>query len=89
MPLIVGPAVLTTSLICIDSYGLFPTVFAVISNILIAGAVFLLFQVAYKNTGGDRHKSHLQDFKPSTCSNRHYDGEKRYHSYSEKPLIDF
>ncbi|MBC7189267.1 MarC family protein [Candidatus Aerophobetes bacterium] len=40
MPLIVGPAVLTTSLICIDSYGLFPTVFAVISNILIAGGVF-------------------------------------------------
>jgi len=42
MPLIVGPAVLTTSLILIDSYGLIPTLLSVIVNILIAGFVFYL-----------------------------------------------
>jgi len=42
MPLIVGPAVLTTSLILIDSYGLIPTLLSVIVNIFIAGFVFYL-----------------------------------------------
>jgi len=40
MPLIVGPAVLTTSLIMLDSYGLIPTLTSVILNILIAGLIF-------------------------------------------------
>ena len=40
MPLIVGPAVLTTSLIIIDAYGLAPTLVSVVLNILIAGAIF-------------------------------------------------
>jgi len=40
MPLIVGPAVLTTSLIMLDTYGLAPTLAAVILNILIAGLIF-------------------------------------------------
>ncbi len=40
MPLIVGPAVLTTSLISIDSYGLLPTLISVVINILIAGFLF-------------------------------------------------
>ncbi|RLE14418.1 MarC family protein [Candidatus Aerophobetes bacterium] len=42
MPLIVGPAVLTTSLICIDSYGFVPTLLSIIVNISIAGVVFYL-----------------------------------------------
>ncbi len=42
MPLIVGPAVLTTSLIMMDTYGLFPTLSSVILNILIAGLIFSL-----------------------------------------------
>lgn len=42
MPLIVGPAVLTTSLILIDSYGLIPTLLSVVTNILIAGFIFYL-----------------------------------------------
>ena len=40
MPLIVGPAVLTTCLIVMDTYGLVPTLMSVILNILIAGLIF-------------------------------------------------
>jgi len=39
-PLIVGPAVLATSLVIISQYGPLPTIIAVIANILIAGLVF-------------------------------------------------
>jgi multiple antibiotic resistance protein len=39
-PLIVGPAVLTTSLVIISQYGLLPTVISVIANILVAGLIF-------------------------------------------------
>lgn len=39
-PLIVGPAVLTTSLMLIGQYGLLPTLLAVLVNILIAGMIF-------------------------------------------------
>lgn len=39
-PLIAGPAVLTTSLIIINEYGLTASVFSVIGNILLAGGVF-------------------------------------------------
>jgi len=41
IPLIVGPAVLTTSLMMLDQYGVIPTLFSVLINILIAGFVFL------------------------------------------------
>ena len=41
-PLIVGPAVLTTSLVIISQYGLIPTVVSVIANIMIAGLAFFL-----------------------------------------------
>ena len=40
-PLIVGPAVLTTSLIIIDQYGLVATLVSVMSNVLLAGLIFL------------------------------------------------
>ncbi len=40
MPLIVGPAVLTTSLIMLDTYGLTATLASVILNIIIAGVIF-------------------------------------------------
>lgn len=39
-PLIVGPAVLTTSLIIIDEYGLSPTLISVFSNVILAGIIF-------------------------------------------------
>jgi len=39
-PLITGPAVLTTSLILIDQYGIIPTIISIILNIIITGFVF-------------------------------------------------
>jgi len=39
-PLIVGPAVLATSLVIIPQYGLLPTIISVIANILFAGFIF-------------------------------------------------
>ncbi len=39
-PLIVGPAVLTTSLVIVSQYGLLPTMISVMVNILLAGLVF-------------------------------------------------
>ena len=36
MPLVVGPAVLTTILICVDSYGYLPTIFSLVANLLLA-----------------------------------------------------
>ncbi|MBU4148855.1 MAG: MarC family protein [Candidatus Omnitrophica bacterium] len=39
-PLIVGPAVLTTSLIIIGEYGLYPTLVSVLVNVLLAGLIF-------------------------------------------------
>jgi multiple antibiotic resistance protein len=40
VPLIVGPAVLTTSLMIIHTYGLIPTLVSILANILIAGIIF-------------------------------------------------
>lgn len=42
VPLIVGPAVLTTTLLLLDTHGLVATVSATVVNILIAGFVFWL-----------------------------------------------
>ena len=39
-PLIVGPAVLTTSLMIINEYGTLPTLISVLSNVILAGAIF-------------------------------------------------
>ena len=40
VPLIVGPGVLTTTILLINQYGMIPTVSATIVNIVIAGMVF-------------------------------------------------
>lgn len=50
-PLIVGPAVLTTSLIIIAEYGLFATLVSVLINILLAGFIFSLSSVIIKILG--------------------------------------
>lgn len=42
VPLIVGPAVLTTIFVLVGEYGVAPTVAATVVNIVIAGAVFWL-----------------------------------------------
>lgn len=44
VPLIVGPAVLTTTILLADQYGITPTIPAVVLNILIAGVVFWLYE---------------------------------------------
>lgn len=41
-PLIVGPAVLTTSLIIISQYGIYATLISVLANVLLAGLMFSL-----------------------------------------------
>ncbi|MFH1623820.1 MAG: MarC family protein [Pseudomonadota bacterium] len=41
MPLIVGPAVLTTILICVDLYSYLPTIFSLIVNLLLVWFVFI------------------------------------------------
>lgn len=51
VPLIVGPAVLTTTLLLVGEYGVIPTVSAAMVNILIAGSIFLLSSSIYKILG--------------------------------------
>lgn len=50
-PLIVGPAVLSTSLILIETYGLYPTLISIIVNVILAGIIFLFSDVLIKILG--------------------------------------
>jgi len=50
-PLITGPAVLTTSLIIIQEYGLIPTVISVLSNVILAGIIFQQSRILIKVLG--------------------------------------
>jgi multiple antibiotic resistance protein len=50
-PLMVGPAVLTTSLVIVTHYGLFATLISIFINILLAGAVFSFSSVLIKVLG--------------------------------------
>ena len=40
VPLITGPAVLTTTILLVDQHGILPTLWAAIANVIIAGTVF-------------------------------------------------
>jgi multiple antibiotic resistance protein len=51
VPLIVGPAVLTTALILVDAHGMPVTVAAAVANILIAGAVFWFAETIHHALG--------------------------------------
>ena len=51
VPLIVGPAVLTTALLLIAQHGTINTMLAAFANILIAGAVFFAAPMIYKFLG--------------------------------------
>lgn len=55
-PLIVGPAVLTTSLIIIDEYGILPTLLSVFINVILAGLIFSFsnFLIRILGEGGSR-----------------------------------
>ncbi len=50
-PLIVGPAVLATSLMIMNQYGLVMTVLSLVTNILLTGFVFLQSEVLIKFLG--------------------------------------
>ena len=50
-PLIVGPAVLTTSLIVISEYGLFATIISILANVLLAGSIFSIGGILIKGIG--------------------------------------
>ncbi len=50
-PLIVGPAVLATSLIMIEEYGIYATLISVLLNILLVGLVFVFSDVLLKSLG--------------------------------------
>lgn len=50
-PLIVGPAVLTTSMVIVSQYGLFATLISVLINILLSGIIFSLSSVLIKVLG--------------------------------------
>ena len=50
-PLIVGPAVLTTSMVIISQYGLVATLVSVVVNILLAGIIFSASSVLIKVLG--------------------------------------
>ena len=50
-PLIVGPAVLTTSLIIIGEYGLYATLFSVLANVILAGIIFSLSGILIRILG--------------------------------------
>ena len=56
-PLIVGPAVLTTSLVIVPQYGLFPTMVSVLANILLAGLIFSLSSTLIKVLGESGSKA--------------------------------
>ena len=51
VPLIVGPAVLTTTLVLVGEYGVIATISAAMVNILIAGWVFLISGSIYRILG--------------------------------------
>ena len=50
-PLIVGPAVLTTSLMIISTYGIYATLISVFVNVLLAGIIFSFSEVLIKGLG--------------------------------------
>jgi multiple antibiotic resistance protein len=56
-PLIVGPAVLTTSMVIISQYGLLPTLISVVVNILLAGLIFRFSTILINALGGSGAKA--------------------------------
>lgn len=60
-PLIVGPAVLTTSLIIVDQYGIAPTLISVLFNVSLAAIMFLFSDLLIRvlGVGGSRALSKI------------------------------
>ncbi|MDN3514888.1 MAG: MarC family protein [Candidatus Brocadia sp.] len=57
IPLMVGPAVLTTIIITVDAYGYIPTVTALIINLLVVWVVFLKSNFIYRLMGDGGSKA--------------------------------
>lgn len=57
VPLITGPAVLTTSVLLMNDHGFIPTAVALVLNILIAGAVFSLSSPIHRFLGNAGSKT--------------------------------
>ncbi|MBD3272375.1 MAG: NAAT family transporter [Elusimicrobia bacterium] len=51
MPLMVGPAVLTTTLIVLDTHGFAPTLVALLTNIILVGLIFKMSHFLIKRIG--------------------------------------
>ncbi|UCD15484.1 MAG: MarC family protein [Candidatus Omnitrophota bacterium] len=56
-PLIVGPAVLTTSLVILQEYGMVATIIAVLSNIILAGIIFSSSRILIRILGESGSKA--------------------------------
>jgi multiple antibiotic resistance protein len=56
-PLIVGPAVLTTALIIIEEYGVYPTLLSITINVLLAGIIFSLSDYLIRVIGDSGSKA--------------------------------
>lgn len=56
-PLIAGPAVLTTSILIVNEYGLFAAMFSILSNILLCGLVFRISSLLMKLLGTSGSKA--------------------------------
>lgn len=56
-PLIVGPAVLTTSIIIIGEYGLYPTLISIFINVILAAVIFSFSGVLIKLLGESGSKA--------------------------------
>ena len=56
-PLIVGPAVLTTSLIIIAQYGILATLISIFINVLLAGLIFSFSHILIKTLGDTGSKA--------------------------------
>lgn len=56
VPLVVGPAVMTTLLICTDAYGFLPTLFSLVANLLFTWWVFRRAEwvIGFLGSGGVR-----------------------------------
>jgi multiple antibiotic resistance protein len=51
VPLIVGPGILTTVMLLVKEYGFFPTTAALITNVIVAGVIFLSSDIIIKLVG--------------------------------------
>lgn len=57
IPLVVGPAVLTTIMVTVDTYGYVPTVVSLVANLFVVWIVFLKSNVIYRLMGDGGSKA--------------------------------